>query len=77
MSLPTPAEDLAFGLTQVIGLPGLTEAAGNPLPPPDGPGHGQMQNGQQPPEPPKDENGNPLPPPDGSKAPATSSSAAS
>ena len=32
MSLPTPADDLAFGLTQVIGLPGLTEAAGNPLP---------------------------------------------
>jgi alkylation response protein AidB-like acyl-CoA dehydrogenase len=31
MSLPTPADDLAFGLTQVIGLPGLTEAAGNPL----------------------------------------------
>lgn len=24
-----------------------------------------MQNGEQPPEPPKDENGNPLPPPDG------------
>ena len=25
----------------------------------------QMKNGEQPPEPPKDENGNPLPPPDG------------
>jgi alkylation response protein AidB-like acyl-CoA dehydrogenase len=32
MSLPTPAEDLLLGLTQVIGLPGLTEAAGCPLP---------------------------------------------
>ncbi len=27
--------------------------------------HPQMGNGEQPPEPPKDENGNPLPPPDG------------
>jgi len=27
--------------------------------------HPQMRNGEQPPEPPKDENGNPLPPPDG------------
>jgi alkylation response protein AidB-like acyl-CoA dehydrogenase len=32
MSLPTPAEDLVLGLTRVVGLPGLTEAAGNPLP---------------------------------------------
>ncbi|NKC32753.1 acyl-CoA dehydrogenase [Falsiroseomonas selenitidurans] len=31
MSLPTAAEDLVLGLTGVIGLPALTEAAGAPL----------------------------------------------
>ena len=28
--LPTPAEDLVFGLTRLIDLPGLTAAAGAP-----------------------------------------------
>ena len=29
--LPTPAEDLVFGLTRLVDLPGLTAAAGAPL----------------------------------------------
>ncbi|HEV7265889.1 MAG TPA: acyl-CoA dehydrogenase [Falsiroseomonas sp.] len=31
MTLPTAADDLILGLTRVVGLPGLTEAAGTPL----------------------------------------------
>ena len=31
MTLPTAADDLIFGLTRVVDLPGLTEAAGAPL----------------------------------------------